>query len=349
MHEKRRAILHNNFSSLSKCNHDNYLSIYKYLEDTPEKFYSKEAYSTYNAFLNQCSKTPLIELLNENQNEINKSLHLLEEINRYQWHDDIIDNDEYGLLRFCDITLNPTYLKIVEGVFYPLIYIPAFFSRISRGKPTEGLDIYNSVEEIKKSSFSNLCDFYNHTIRNGIAHGGAIYKQNEIIYKGKKGSPETVSVRNLIELIDNFLDLCNGIALSIKEYFLTSLDDALKIPHQIMVEELQAQTEAPWWHIEGCLISEINIKPQLMIYAIPNTKDYFKVQYSAYLTGVLSEQLAPFFDRYFISIRSPKSMPGWAAFDGQKLRKIREKCPTSFNDYEGVCDLVFYVPKGKLP
>lgn len=273
----------------------------------------------------------------------------MEEINRYQWHDDIIDNDEYGLLRFCDITLNPTYLKIVEGVFYPLIYIPAFFSRISRGKPTEGLDIYNSVEEIKKSSFSNLCDFYNHTIRNGIAHGGAIYKQNEIIYKGKKGSPETVSVRNLIELIDNFLDLCNGIALSIKEYFLTSLDDALKIPHQIMVEELQAQTEAPWWHIEGCLISEINIKPQLMIYAIPNTKDYFKVQYSAYLTGVLSEQLAPFFDRYFISIRSPKSMPGWAAFDGQKLRKIREKCPTSFNDYEGVCDLVFYVPKGKLP
>ena len=116
-----------------------------------------------------------------------------------------------------------------------------------------------------------------------------------------------------------------------------------------MVEELQAQTEAPWWHIEGCLISEINIKPQLMIYAIPSTKDYFKVQYSAYLTGVLSEQLAPFFDRYFISIRSPKSLPGWAAFDGRKLRKIREKCPTSFNDYKDVCDLVFYVPKGKLP
>lgn len=67
---------------MSKCNHDNYLSIYKYLENTPEKFYSKEAYSTYNSFLEQCSKTSLIELLNENQNEINKSLHLLEEINR---------------------------------------------------------------------------------------------------------------------------------------------------------------------------------------------------------------------------------------------------------------------------
>lgn len=349
LHAKRRATLKDNFTRLSKCTHNNYLALYKYLEDTPEKFYSKEAYSTYKSFLEQCSKTPLIELLNENQNEINKSLHLLEEINRYPWHDDIIEKDEYELLRFCDTYLNPTYLKIVEGILYPLIYIPAFFSRISRGKPTEGLDIYNSVEEINQSSFSNLCVFYNHTIRNGIAHGGVIYKQNEIIFKGKKGSPETVSIRNLIELIDNFLDLCNGIALSIKEYFLISLDDSLKIPLQIMVEELQAQTEAPWWHIEGCLISEINIKPQLMIYAIPNTRDYFKVQYAAYLTAVLSEQLAPFFDRYFISIRSPKSLPGWAAFDGQLLRTIREKGPKSFNDYKGVCDLVFYVPKRKLP
>lgn len=349
LHANRRITLKDNFTKLSKCIHNNYLSIYKYLEDTPEKFYSKEAYSTYKSFLEQCFTTPLVELLNENHHEINKSLHLLEEINRYPWHDDIIEKDEYELLRFCDTSLNPTYLKLVEGVFYPLIYIPAFFSRISRGKPTEGLDIYNSVEEINKSSYSNLCVFYNHTIRNGIAHGGVIYKQNEIIFKGKKGGPETVSVRNLIELIDNNLDLCNGIALSIKEFFLTTLDNSLKIPLQIMVEELQAQTGAPWWHIEGCLISERNIKPQLMIYAIPNTRDYFKVQYAAFLTGVLSEQLAPFFDSYFISIRSPKSLPGWAAFDGQKLRIIRENGPKSFEDYKGVCDLVFYVPKRKLP
>ncbi|MFA6815993.1 MAG: hypothetical protein WCS73_06825 [Lentisphaeria bacterium] len=349
LHAKRRAVLCDNFPMLSKCNHNNYLSIYKYLKDIPEKFYSKKAYLTYNSFLEQCSKTMLVDLLNENQNEINKSLHLLEEINRYPWHDDIFDKDEYELLRFCDTTLNPTYLKLVEGVFYPLIYIPAFFSRKSRKKPTNCLDIYNSVEEIKKSSFSNLCEFYNNTIRNGIAHGNIIYKQNEMIFKGKKGSPESVSARNLIKLIDNFLDLCNGIALSIKEYFLTYLDDVLKIPLQIMVEELQAQTEVPWWHIEGCLISEINRKSQLMIYVTPNTKDYLKVQYSAYLTGVLSEQLAPFFDRYFISIRSSKSLPGWAAFDGQKLRTIREKGPTSINDYEGVFDPVFYVPKGKRP
>jgi hypothetical protein len=260
--------------------------------------------------------------------------------------------DEYDFMIFCDRIINPTYLKLIESVYYPFIYILALISRINRNKNTDGLDVYNSVEELEFSNRSNYCSVYDNIIRNGIAHGGITYKQKEISYQDKKGNSKTLTDRELIILVDSLIDICNALVLASKLFYILHLDEGFNIPQQLMIEELQSEIEAPWWKIEGCLNSEINInQSQLIIYVRPNTRDYFKAQYSTFMTGVLSEQFSPGYDRYFISLHSKKILPGWAIFDGNKLKNIRVKGPNSFEDYKDVLidNLIFFVPKIKMP
>ncbi len=50
-------------------------------------------------------------------------------------------------------------------------------------------------------------------------------------------------------------------------------------------------------------------------------------------------------------MKSNSSYPGWAGLDGDKLRELREKENVYLEEYKGVFDndLVFYVPRFKLP
>lgn len=355
VHQRKRQYLCKVFQQLSTFSHTNYLSLYNYVEISPERFYSRQAFKIYYEFLvSEYSRDPsqLSSLLNSNEFALNKAFHSLAEINRYDWHDSSSDMHDYELMRFCDNCLNTTYLKLLEEVYYSFIYIIAAISRLNRETPLAGLDVYNCVEEIKNSIYSSLCLQYNNIIRNGIAHGGVTYRQQEIVYKDKRGNSHTISMRDLNILVDDLLDICNGIALAKKIFYLQNLGSIIIIPQQIMIEELQAQTESPWWHIEGSLISELAVpQVQLVIYAHAYTRDYNKVFYSTFLSAVLCEQFASGFDRYFFSIQSPFALPGWAAFDGIKLSQIRARGPKSEEDYKGVLEnnLVFFVPYIKLP
>ncbi len=354
-HEIQHHILENIFSDLTSCNHKSYLSLYKYVNNQPEKYYSKDIFLDYYSFLKdeyRNNKQRLFNLLNQNIFNINKAFLFLDEINQNNWHDIIENLDEYDFIRFCDKTINTTYLKLIEGVYYPFIYLLAFISRINRNKNTDGLDVYNSVEELKFLNKSNYCTVYDNIIRNGIAHGGLTYKQKEITYIDKRSNSKSLTDIEIITLIDSLIDLCNALVLAAKLFYVMHLDNGLNIPQHLMIEELKSETEAPWWKIDGCLNSvTINNESQLIIYVRPNTRDYFKVQYSTFMTGVLCEQLSPGYDRYFISLHSKLSLPGWAVFDGNKLKNIRINKPNSFEDYKGVLidNLLFYVPKIKLP
>lgn len=287
-HEIQRHILENIFSDLTGCNHKSYLSLYKYVNNRPEKYYSKDIFFDYYSFLkdeNRNNKQRLTNLLNQNIFNINNAFLFLNEINQSNWYDIIENLDEYDFIRFCDRTINTTYLKLIEGVYYPFIYLLAFISRINRNKNTDGLDVYNSVEELKFLNRSNYCTVYDNIIRNGIAHGGLIYKQKEITYIDKKSNSKSLTDVEVITLIDSLIDLCNALVLAAKLFYVMHLDDGFDIPQHLMIEELKSETEAPWWKIDGCLNSvTFNNESQLIIYVRPNTRDYFKVQYSTFMT-----------------------------------------------------------------
>ena len=354
LHENKRQILRETFPILKSCSHKSYLSIIKYLEGIPERFYEEDEFNHYLQFLlneQQTNKSQFENLLKIKHFEIDKALFLLNGLNQENWHDSLIEFEEYALMGFLDTKINPIYLKVIESIYFHFVFLIASSSRLNRGTPCEGLDVYNCVEEIKRTQYSIFCKPYDNVIRNAIAHGGITYKQNEIIYQDKKGNFRNLGARAVISLVDNLLDVCNAFALAIKLFFISNLNQNIKIPRQFMIEELQAETDTPWWHIEGSLISSIARKSQLVLYAKPNTRDHFKVHYSCCLSAVLCEQFAPGFDRYFFSLRSLLALPGWAAFDGKKLQQIREKGPVSMKDYKGILEnnLLFFVPKLKLP
>ncbi|MHA1785038.1 MAG: hypothetical protein ACTSVE_07545, partial [Candidatus Helarchaeota archaeon] len=168
----------------------------------------------------------------------------------------------------------------------------------------------------------------------------------------KRGKSKSFRFRQFIDLVDDHIDTCNALVIASKIFYIKCLNENLYIPPQLMIEELQSETESPWWRIEGSLKSKIaNNQSQLIIYARTDTKDVLKAYYSTIMTGVLSEQFSPGYDRYFVSLHSKKSPPGWAAFDGKKLEKMRKKGPTSIKDYKEVLinNLFFFKPKFKLP
>jgi hypothetical protein len=351
----RKRILHA-FPVLSSCRHDGYLALANYLDGTPERFYSREALRAYTEIIKkEFTENParLINILNKSSDDIDRAMFNLNEIGGEDWHDTAIEREEYAFMRLCDRSLHPAYLKLAEGVLHKFISPIATCLRLDRGKSTNDLwKLSACIDELKRVAYSSLVTHCDCIVRNSIAHGRITYKQKEVVYFDKNGKTRTLSDTAVVEMVDGLVDTCHGCALALKLFYLHHLGDKIQVPRQIMLEELQADTKTPWWNIEGCLVSELAGKSQLVIYASPTSRDYSKVQYMCIYSGILAEYFAPGFDRYMMSLRSPIAWPGWAAFDGKKLREIRKRSgQQSMEDYKEVLEngLVFYKPNVALP
>ncbi len=351
----RKRVLHA-FPVLSSCGHDGYLALAKYLDGTPERFYSRESLRTYTEIMEkELAGNParLIKVLNESSDDIDRAMLSLNEIGREDWHDTAIEREEYAFMRLCDRSLHPAYLKLAEGVLHRFISPIATCLRLERGKSTDDLwKLSVCIDELKQADCSSLVTHCDSIVRNSIAHGRITYRQKEVVYFDKNGKSRTLSDTKVVEMVDGLVDTCHGCALALKLFYRQHLGGKIQVPRQVMPEELQADTETPWWHIEGCLVSELAGKSQLVVYARPMSRDYSKVQYMCIYSGILAEYFAPGFDRYMVSLRSPIAWPGWAALDGKKLRDIRKRGgPRSMEDYKNVVEngFVFYKPNVSLP
>ena len=336
------------------------LVLRRYLDERPDRFFDEESYSVYLSWLqgrDATDRRSLKKYFDQFGKEIDSALLFLQETNSKTWHDDpfAVGDDEFSLIRSIDTYVHPSYLRVVEAVFAPLVRPIAYFHRISRGKRTEGLDVWNVVQEIssnKGNAEHCLILPYKHTVRNGIGHGGITFRSGEIRYRDKKGYEETYHAEDIVRTFDDLLDTCNGVALALKVFFITESDRGYMRPRQLLVEELQEETRTPWWTIDGCLEAEGPGKGnQLIVYARPNSIHSGMVHLSTVQSGILAELLAPGYDRYFLSLRSQLAWPGWAAFDGRKLRQLREAGIADMRQYHGIIenDMIFYVPWVSIP
>lgn len=354
IHTRKRTDIKEKFPELEKCPHDRFLSIHKYIKRSPQRFYSQSVYKKFIEWLddrNRTSQAVFQQYLFEHDAELNRSFLHLEEVNNLDWHDFFEKLDDFELIRFIDQQIHPTYLRLTEAVFAPFCRIVAYFSRVDRGRGTDGLDLFPIVEELERTSLSDVVSPYRHIVRNAIAHGGITYLQNEILYRDKKGNEEKHSDADIVRTFDDLLDTCNALALALSLFLLVNQPHGYSLPQELLLDELKEETKAPWWEIVGCTPSKFTGLNQLIIYARPSTADYGKVQISTFQTGVLAESFAPGYDRYFFSIRSSSSYPGWAAFNGKKLHDLRNKQNAALEDYKGTIenDLIFYVPRTKIP
>lgn len=350
-----RALLVDRFPRLSGCSSAPYLALRPYLAGCPERFFDPAVHALALDWLvdrDERDRQRLRDYFVDASPELSMAMLFLRQVNSEMWHDRaLVTGDDLAVATFIDKTLHPAYLRLVEGVFAHLIRPFAHFSRVDRGKPTDGMDVFNLVEELASTPMATCTAAYRHTVRNGIGHGGITYLQSDIRYRDKKGNTETLDVWTVVRLCDDMVDACNALASAIKLFLVTSVDAGYRAPHELLVEELMEESHSPWWTISGCMRSEIGNTTQLILYARPESRDVLKIQWAAVQSAALAESLAPGFDRYFLSLRSSKGWPGWAAFDGHALRLARESGPTGVHDFAPALEKMgfFYVPKPRLP
>jgi hypothetical protein len=358
LHKYRRKRICSEFPILNDCDHDCYLSLWRYLSHIPERFYFKNAFEDIYKFLeNIKEKEPitLVQILKDHDKLLFLAFKSLDEINSLKFHDMELPSSEYDLMQFFDNYIHSTYLKLTEGVYANLILPISAYLRLKRNAKLEGFDVYNRVDELKGTRYEYLSDPYNNTVRNAIAHGNVIYKQRDIIYEDKR-NPITLSSRNVINLFDNMLDICNSLSLGFRLFYFTNLKffekHCISIPLPIMIEELRAETNAPGWEIKGCLESEtVDNRSQLIIFTRNHFLDRLKLNYHVFRSAILAERFSSGYQRYFFRLDSKYSILGWAGFDGSELNRLRTQKDSSLQDYANALEngLIFFNPKIKLP
>ena len=241
--------------------------------NSPQKYFDTNVYTKFLRWLNNrhnASPAAFTAYLQEQYFILNQAFLFLEELNKLDIHEFIVGLDDYNYLGFIDQKIHPVYLRLVEAVFSPFVKIIAYFSRVDRNAGTEGLNIWSIVQEISSTQLSNIVSHYNHVVRNAIAHGGITYLQREIKYQDKNGKTLTLQFRDVVRLMDNLLDTCNALACAYKVFFIAQYSDMTNIPHQVLLEELVEETNAPWWTINSFVPTELREGRQLLIYILPH-------------------------------------------------------------------------------
>ncbi len=336
-----------------------YLSLKEYIINRPQKFYCENTYENYLTFLLNIKKDNsdlFISIYKEYEHELDIAIKTLNDINSLEFHDQLEPDNNIESILFIENCIHFNYVKLIEAVYHKFLLFIAYKQRVLRAKPTSGLDIYNCIEEIKNTDFIYVTYCYENTIRNGIAHGGITYKENDTIYKGKKGNPYEIRTKRIIRMFDDLLDICNGFSLAFKIFATTQREffqnNDLRVSRSFLLQELKAQANAPKWEVVDCLESEImDGRKQLNIFTKNSCLEHQEVNYYAFRTAVFAEYFASGFDRYFFSLKSKYSLPGWAGYKGEILKRERIRNSNTLEGYDGVLEenLLFFIPRFKLP
>ena len=277
------------FPMLHAAEGTQFISLWKYLETRPQRFFSADAFQVFLdklIKLDREHKDVLFQVLDDYNAQINNAYRHVNEICAFDWHDEQVQSrDNYERLIFIDQDVHPAYLRLTEAVFRPLLQIVAHFSRLDRGKGVEDLDLYQIVQELESTNFRSVLSPYDHLMRNGIAHGGVTYSADHVIYEDKRGNRQELDNYHIIRKFDDLLDVCNGLLLAFSIFILTRKDDRYRLPVNLLIEELRAETRTPYWEVAGCLPSTQINGTQLIIYARINTMDERKVKFLSFSNG----------------------------------------------------------------
>lgn len=353
--DRRRLLVKKVFPYLSKCEHQYILDFYKYQNSTPERFHSENARKMYLSWLENAHESSISILVNyfkENCFLIDHAIMHLNEINHLDYHDIPIMANEYERIQFIDRHIHPEYLRLIEAVLKSFCRLPAILSRKARGKGIDDLDeIYPIMQEISRTSLCELSGYYNNTIRNGIAHGGIVYKKGEILYRDKKENEVILRDMDVFYKFDELLDVCNGLQFALSAFLISHWKDGYTLPPNLLLNELVAETATPWWKIIGCIQASIVDVKQLIIYAKTSSRNAVLNRLSPFQTGLLAEYFAPGFDKYLVQFKGNGEDIGWITFDGGKLKRLREEESVNLPDYKEAIDNGPYFSKKrrKLP
>ena len=140
-HNFKRNKICKNFPLLRNSDHNYYLSLWRFLNKQTERFYCNKTYEDVKKFLDDTKKNDqsnFIKILHDYDRLLFLAFRTLDEINQLEFHDLELSEDEYDLMKFCDIKIHSNYLKLTETVYSNLIVIIAAYRRIKRNASLEG-------------------------------------------------------------------------------------------------------------------------------------------------------------------------------------------------------------------
>ncbi|WP_148208183.1 hypothetical protein [Methanosphaerula palustris] len=330
IHDSRRSAIFEKFPTLDN-NARIPLIFGRYLNNKPEKFYSRnifvQATQIYSDFLEKFQDELFIFLKNESR-ELNLANRNLSEINLLPIHDiKLPDDDDIKLINYCDYSILPNYLKLIEGVYRVIINPIVAFVQLEKGQQISNQKIFNRCENICKK-YPDFSDPFLNTIRNGIAHGGIVYGNGSITFIDEN-KVEEYSIKQFIVEFDDLLDFCNAMMLAYLTFYYSNhllfKSGNIFLPSSFLFEEIKEELSAPSWEVRGCIESVTYKKEnQLIIYISDSLLG--KIHLLFYLTGTVRGilKLIPFYgkeySRFFFSFSSKYYQRGFLAVDRTKIQ-----------------------------
>lgn len=353
-HKHKLNVIYQQIPALEENEIENVLSLYDFFSSQPQKFHSKIAFESYYKFMTLLADdnfAELKEILSTKKESLDIAFKSLATINNQNIHDVFPPSNEISRIRFIDKQIHYNYQRLVEGVYHSFIYPIAFRILKSKNKNTSKMDIYNCNEIVTNSDYKHLTEFYDHSIRNAIAHNDIEYYEREILYRNGKNESKVSSLKT-IELFDNLLDVCNGISFALKTFFLANndffQDNNLEIPKWVIIEELMPNLNDYYWEVQDLFESRLpDDKRQLNIYTKNSLIQWESALFHGFQTAILAEKFLSGYDRYFISSESKYAWICFGGFNGKILKENREKGTENYLDVtEGG---FFFNPNFKIP
>lgn len=350
-HEEYQKIIFDKIPELKNCEHNNYFSLIDYFIKSPNKFFMKNEanifYEFFNSTLsNEEESKRLFSSLSINLNDLDHAIKILDEVNSKDIHEYVLPEYDIELMSHIGDTFLYEYLKITDSILLGLIKPIAYFIRINSNKGVDKLDIFNCVETLNTiPNFKFLNNYYNHTIRNSIAHGNVKFKKNNLEFKDRKKKTSCTS-KEFIQKFDSLIDLLNGLTYAYKRFFLInfiSLDEwKVTIPSSIKEKELKIKSNHVDWEILYSYESQIQKGSQYNLYINTTLNSRSFMNLSAYHTASYLEMLFPKkYDTLFLHIKTKFKMPCWQIFDMKKLRAYVNE-----NKIDNITDGTFFFDEG---
>ena len=352
-HEEYQKIIFANIPEFNGFSHNNYYSLIDYYIESPQKYFKRSEADFLFQFLSSCKKDTknlslLFSSLSTNFNELDQAIKLLDEINSKDIHEYTLPDYEVELIYHIGGTFLYEYLKITDSILLGLIKPIASYIRGKNNKGTEKLDIFNCVETLKtQDEFKFLKNYYNHTIRNSIAHAGVTFKNTNIEFKDRKKKLSFTS-KEFIKKFDSLIDLVNGLAFAYKKFYLINFELLNKrdfiIPNSIKENELKIKANHNDWNVLYSYESnnQNGLQYNLFIKTTLNSRAFMNL--SAYHTASYLEMLFP--NKYhtlFLHIKTKFRMPCWQSFDMKKMRAYMNE-----GVIDNVTDGTFFFDEGFL-
>lgn len=328
----QRGRVRDAFPLLASLDSEDIVSLTDYLDERPQRFYSRSAMDAMTALLTDIRRDHpdiLITFFRDHHEALKVAFRSAEEINRASIHDRRLD--ELGAvlrqLSVLDTTIHPAYLRLMESVLGTTILPVARYSRRRRKKDENSIPLTARIEELTTGPLGPSLAPFERVMRNAIAHGGIVFRDGKIEYRDSK---QTVihSVAAAFAQFDRALDVCNALLLAYRLFFVTAADffatHALAIPLPVLIRELRAQVESVSWSIEGALeTAYADDTPGLRIFTNGRFRDVIKMYEAATRTAAVAERLAPSFTTYEVTVDRFSQPSGVGVFSGKRLRELR--------------------------